>query len=157
MGRLPSSSPLHRLTLILSQAIDEPPPTPTPNYPEFSEFPDEPEYSQRSQTPSPYTISSLTGLTSFAPGETIRAPRAPNKSSRSPLLPTNQSTPDSNISRCCDHTRPPSSPPTIYHISANSTSDARYALRQLPSFDTSIQPRISISSKHRKSNLQQFT
>ncbi|KAG1880837.1 hypothetical protein F4604DRAFT_1748128 [Suillus subluteus] len=138
-------------------AIDEPPPTPTPDYPEFSEFPDEPEYSQRSQTPSPYTISSITGLTSFAPGETIRAPRAPNKSSRSPLLRTNQFTPDSNISRCSDHRRPSSSPPIIYHMSPNSPSDARYPLRQLPSFDTPIQPRISIPSKHRKSNSQQLT
>ncbi|KAG2346191.1 hypothetical protein BDR05DRAFT_1057820 [Suillus weaverae] len=138
-------------------AIDEPPPTPTLDYPQLSELPDESEYSQRSQTPSPYTISSLTGLTSFTPGETIRAPRAPNKSSRSPLLPTNQFTPDLNISRRSDHTRPSSSPPTIYHMSPNSPSDARYyALRQLPSFDTSMQPRISIPSKHRKSNSQQL-
>ncbi|KAG1743812.1 hypothetical protein EDB19DRAFT_1697071 [Suillus lakei] len=137
--------------------VDEPTPTPTPDYPELNEFPDEPEYSQRSQTPSPYAISSFTGLTSFAPGDTIRASRAPNKSSRSPLLPTNQFTPDSNISRCSDHTRLSSSPPTIYHMSPNSPSDARYALRQLPSFDTSMQNRIPIPSKHRKSNSQQFT
>ncbi|KAG1869262.1 hypothetical protein C8R48DRAFT_700856 [Suillus tomentosus] len=135
-------------------AIDEPPPTPTPNYPEPSEFPDEPEYSQRSQTPSPYTISSLTGLTSFPPGETIRAPRAPSKSSWSPLLPTNQFTSDSNVSRCSDRARPSSLPPTNYHISP---SDAHYELYQLPSFDTSMQPRISIPSNHRKSNSQQLT
>jgi hypothetical protein len=138
-------------------AIDEPPPTPTPDYPELSEFPDEPEYSQRSQTPPPYTISSLTGLTSFAPGETIRAPRAPNKLSRSPLLPTNQFTSESNVTRCSDHKRPSSSPPTIYHMSPNPPNDARYPLRQLPSFDTSIQPRISIPSKHRTFNPQQVT
>ncbi|KAG2136570.1 uncharacterized protein EDB93DRAFT_1168378 [Suillus bovinus] len=130
-------------------AIDEPSPTPTPDYPEPSGFPDELEYSQRSQTPSPYTVSSFTGLTSFSPGETIRVPRAPNKLSRSPLLPTNQFTPDSNNSRCSDHTR--SSPPTNYHMSPN---DARYELRHLPSFDTSMQPRISIPSKHRKFNPQ---
>ncbi|KAG2351613.1 hypothetical protein BDR07DRAFT_1500829 [Suillus spraguei] len=132
-------------------AVDEPPHTPTP---ELSEFLDEPEYSQRPQTPSPYTLSSLTGLTSFPHGETIRASRVPNMSSRSPLLPTNQFTPDSNISRCSDHTRPSSSPPTIYHMSP---SDARYPLRQLPSFDISIQPRKLIPSKHRKSNSQQLT
>lgn len=142
-------------------AIDEPTPTPTPDYPEPSEFPDEPEYSQRSQTPSPYTISSLAGLTSFAPGETIRVSRATNKTPRSPLLPANQSTgmqpPDPNISRCSEHPRLSSSPPTIYHMSPSSPSDARYALRKLPSFDTSMQSRISIPSNHRKSNSQQVT
>ncbi|KAG0698781.1 hypothetical protein DFH29DRAFT_1002546 [Suillus ampliporus] len=135
-------------------AIDEPPPTPKPDYPELNEFPDEPEYAQRSQTPSPYTISSLAGLASFAPGETIRASRPTAKIPRSPLLPANQPTgiphPDSNVSRCSDHPSP--SPPTIFHISPSPPNDARYALRQLSSFDTSMQTRISIPSKHRKSN-----
>ncbi|KAG1744905.1 uncharacterized protein EDB91DRAFT_1080445 [Suillus paluster] len=114
--------------LVMPEAIDEPPPTPKPNYPDLNDFPDEPEYAQRPQTPSPYTISSLTGLASFAPGETIRVSRPPNKIPRPPLLPANQPTsmphPDSNMSRYSDH--PSSSPPTLFHMSPSPPNDARY-------------------------------
>ncbi|OJA11882.1 hypothetical protein AZE42_10383 [Rhizopogon vesiculosus] len=138
-------------------AIDEPPPTPKQAYPELNEYPDEPEYAQRSQTPAPYAVSSCAGLASFAPGETIRASRHTSKACRPPLQPTNQFTgmqiPDSHASRRPEYARPmSSSPPTIFHMSPGAQSEARYALRQLPSFDGPIQTRISIPSKHRRPN-----
>lgn len=140
-------------------AIDEPPPTPKPAYPELTEFPDEPEYAQRPQTPSPYAVSSCSGLTTFASGETVRAPRHTTRTSRSPLVPTNQFTgmqsPDC-ASRCSEYTKPmPSSPPMLFHMSPSTQSDARYAhaLRQLPnSFDGPMQTRTSIPSKRHRPN-----
>jgi hypothetical protein len=158
MGASLRRSPLFRLIPIFYQAIDEPPPTPKPAYPELSEFPDESEYAQRPQTPSPYAVSSCTGLASFTTGETIRTSRHTTKLCRSPLLPANQyigmQSPDSNSnsSRCSEYPRPiSSSPPTLFH---SAQSDTRYAhaFRQLPSFDAPMQTRISIPSKHRRPN-----
>jgi len=137
--------------LISYQAIDEPSPTSEPAHSELGGFPDEPEYARRSQTPSPYGVSSYTGLASFTSGETIHASRDIAKICRSPLQPPHHFTqsPESNTLRA----RPmSSSPPTLFHLSPGTQSDARYALRQLPSFDAPMHSRTSVHSKHRRSD-----
>ncbi|KAH7925771.1 hypothetical protein BV22DRAFT_1194890 [Leucogyrophana mollusca] len=70
--------------------VDDPTPKASEFGDELGEFPLPPSFAQRSSRASPYAVSTHAELASFAPHETIRASRLSTRSSRSPLLPSNQ-------------------------------------------------------------------